>query len=276
LIKKFLIGFEKLYIDNDPEKVSRFRLCLFQLIHVPKHIEWNGSIRLGSQATAERAIGETGHKIRSKKAPFANMANIIYERELVKLLLLYYPILQSCPPLPSKDMKLLQEIKILKKEQASSESFLKQLHAICLWLDKDFDSALELHRWGKVRVPRGAVLRSQLSETRGKLPARVARYFEADVDGKVIFGEALAFFEVVETHQFIMVYHPLVKVNKVLNVWRGVWSDDIEVLPVSALHGLVGIWCLGESEHIYVLRKHPGLSILNQEECGQEEGDDES
>ncbi|KDQ52873.1 hypothetical protein JAAARDRAFT_106522, partial [Jaapia argillacea MUCL 33604] len=54
-------------------------LCVFQLIHVSQHIFWNGSIRLGSQATVERAIGEIGHKIRSKKAPFQNMANLLYE-----------------------------------------------------------------------------------------------------------------------------------------------------------------------------------------------------
>jgi hypothetical protein len=40
------------------------------------HIRWNGSIRLGSQATVERSIGEMGRKIRSKKAPFANFVEI--------------------------------------------------------------------------------------------------------------------------------------------------------------------------------------------------------
>jgi Transposase family tnp2 len=84
LIIKFLTDFEKLYVNGDPEKISRMRLCIFQLIHVPIHIKWNGSIRLGSQATVERSIGEMGHKIRSKKAPFANLANIVFERELVK------------------------------------------------------------------------------------------------------------------------------------------------------------------------------------------------
>src|ERR1700722_15791771 len=97
LIQTFLEGFKRLYVGNDPEKLSRCRLCIFQLIHVPIHIEWNGSIRIGSQATVERAIGEVGHKIHSKKAPFANLANITYERELVKCLLLYYPAFGQTP-----------------------------------------------------------------------------------------------------------------------------------------------------------------------------------
>jgi len=66
LLQKFLKGFERIYVAGDPEKVSQFRLCIFQLIHVPQHIEWYGSIQIGSQATVERAIGEVGHKIRSK------------------------------------------------------------------------------------------------------------------------------------------------------------------------------------------------------------------
>jgi len=60
---------------------------------------WNGSICIGSQATVERAIGEFGHKICSKKAPFANLANIIYEKQLIHTLLLYYPSI-SPPHLP--------------------------------------------------------------------------------------------------------------------------------------------------------------------------------
>ena len=55
LVKSFLEEFERLYVHNDPVKVSRCRLCIWQLIHVPMHIAWNGSIRFGSQATVECA-----------------------------------------------------------------------------------------------------------------------------------------------------------------------------------------------------------------------------
>jgi hypothetical protein len=79
IVKKFLLGFEKLYIGDDPEKILRARLCIFQLIHITHHIEWNGSIRIGSQATVERAIGSIVCQIRSKKAPFAHLANILYD-----------------------------------------------------------------------------------------------------------------------------------------------------------------------------------------------------
>ena len=44
LLQRFLHGFERIYVAGDPEKVSQCRLCIFQLIHVPQHIEWYGSI----------------------------------------------------------------------------------------------------------------------------------------------------------------------------------------------------------------------------------------
>ena len=121
---------------------------------------------MGSQATVEQAIGEVGHKIRSKKAPFANLANIIYERELVKLLCLYYPSLQVSEDQSSKKKKDLQShIRIAKKEKNDGEEFILHLKAICMWLRRDFEPGLEVQRWGKAHLPSGNLLRSHLSET---------------------------------------------------------------------------------------------------------------
>src|SRR5271163_3930596 len=90
-IINFLTQYEKIYVDGKPENIVRSRLCIFQLIHIPLHIRWNGSIWVGLQATVERNIGEMGRKIRSKKAPFKNLANQKFEKELIKILTLYYP-----------------------------------------------------------------------------------------------------------------------------------------------------------------------------------------
>jgi hypothetical protein len=272
LIKEFLKGYQKLYVGQDPTRISRFRLCIFQLIHVPAHIRWNGSIRLGSQATVERTIGELGHKIRSKKSPFANLANIILYKELVKLLLLYYPTLVSNQPKAPKIMAPAKQIKIPKKErQASGGIFIQHLEAICKALRKNFDPNLELRRWGKLHISDKVVLRSWLGETRGKPPTRSARYFEATAHGisQPIFGEALAFYEVTETHKLLVVYHPIINLQQQLGRWKGNWSQNIEVLSASALRDKIGIWTWNENVHI--LRKHPALDYLKPEERGAEE-----
>ena len=44
LAQSFLEVFQRLYVHNEPKNVSRFRLC-WQLVHVPTHMSWNGSIR---------------------------------------------------------------------------------------------------------------------------------------------------------------------------------------------------------------------------------------
>src|ERR1700721_120987 len=238
LIKTFLEGFERLYIGDDPAKVIRARLCIFQLIHVPQHIIWNGSIRLGSQATVERAIGEMGHKVRSRKAPFANLANLIYERELVKLLLLYHPSLQ-CEPKSSNKTGMFGKAKILKREKADGQDFYQHLYAICFWLNKEFDPDLDLCRWGKIYLPNKQVLSSKLSETRGGIFKRSSRYFEVQRDetSQPVFGEALAFYKVVATNDLLVVFHPLHNPQKILKRWRGKWSDDIHVLEVTKISG---------------------------------------
>lgn len=279
LLRNFLEGFQRIYIGDHLEKVSRFRLCIFQLIHVPMHIEWNGSIQVGSQATVERAIGDMGHKIQSKKAPFANLANIILERELIKLLLLWYPLLMPSKTQGSKISPSgyvpQSEIKIQKKEQSLSGNFYDHLQAICHHLNTDLNFGLELRRWGKVHLPEGTMLRSRLNETRGKQPTRSACYFEAQKHEREypVFGEALAFFEVISIKQLLVVYRPLGNCHQILRKWRGVWLDNIKVLPVSEIQRKVGIWSYGE--HVYILRKHPGILLLTGEEVENDDGDDE-
>jgi hypothetical protein len=280
MIRNFLMGFEKLYIGNDPEKISRARLCMFQLIHIPQHILWNGSIRIGSQAAVERTIGEVGHKIRSKKSPFANLANIIYERELVKLLCLYYPDLEVDPPQPkSYTLRPFQQIRVNRNERAPGQAFYNQLRNICVYLHEEFTPEnKEFSRWGKIRLSNGTVLRSRLSELRGKPPERSYRCFQAQASNtsKPIFGEALAFFKRAETSHLLVVFHPVVNVQTLLAmVLRGNLSPEIQVISATALQNIVGTYVRGSTSKTYILRKHPALDKLSAEERGGCVEDDE-
>jgi hypothetical protein len=103
IIQRFLIRFEALYVGANPLHISRVCLSIFQLIHNPIDIKWNGSVRIGSQATVEHSIGELGHKIQSKKEAFAHIASIITEKELLWILTTVYPALSLDPPITKKD-----------------------------------------------------------------------------------------------------------------------------------------------------------------------------
>jgi hypothetical protein len=265
LAKSFLEGFENLYVHGDPNIVPRFRLCIWQLIHVPIHISWNGSIRFGSQATVERAIGEIGHKVRSKKAPFANIVTMLFERGNIKALTLRYPSLTIHPKKGIKKEDLYQSLAIRKAERDSPSEYGHHLATICDHLDIEFDMELELQRYGKCKIPGDITLRSRISEQGGQA-SRSSRYFEASnlPGGKPIFGEALAFYFVPEHNCSLVVYHQLGNMKEVLGRWYGKWSADLNVLETPDLRKLVGIWKF--KSRVHILRQHAGLDMLNAEE----------
>jgi hypothetical protein len=193
IITSFLKEYERLYIGNDPNKILRARLCIFQMIHVPHHIQWNGSIRVGSQATVEHAIGEMGHKIRSRKSPFANLTNLIYERELIKILSLYYPIIDLSVSaqkinVDNSDLllnlnrglgssKFMQEHP-LRKKGGALQPVLNELQVVADFLKCDLlDNEVFVRRWGKFKLLNGYVLGSCLSMQNAQ-SSRRSEWFE--------------------------------------------------------------------------------------------------
>jgi len=113
------------------------------------------------------------------------------------------------------------------------------------------------------------VLQSELSESQGRLPKRSSCYFEAEGENRrLIFGKALAFYEVVEYDQWLVIYQPLDIVQKPLTTLKARWSKHTQIIPVKSLCNLIGILTFGEK--VYVLRKHPGLTWLSDTERGIE------
>ncbi|KAH9946556.1 hypothetical protein B0H21DRAFT_779031 [Amylocystis lapponica] len=256
-ITQFLTGFQTIYIGDNPEQISQFRLCIFQLIHVSTHIMWYGSIRLGSQATVERMIGAL--------APFANLANIIFEKQLTKS--------ETISARPA----LFTKIPVLKKKRSEGQALFRQLKAAFNWLQQEFDPKAPVTCWGKLRLlSRGVVLNTQLSKIRDKHLSRSHRYFEACTteNKSPIFGEALVFLKIEAYSDHLVLFHPLVNVTNPLNTCRGKWSQDLKVLPISEIVDVVGIW--SHEDNVYILRKHPGLDWLSVEEKGLEADLDEA
>ncbi|TEB20524.1 hypothetical protein FA13DRAFT_1757772 [Coprinellus micaceus] len=311
LIVDFLLQYEHLYVGDDPEKVQRCRLCIFQLIHVPIHIMWYGSIRLSSQATVERSIGEVGRKITSRKEPFAHLSNIIVEQEIIRVLSLYYPELTHKGTTTTNTTRsdTRQKIRISKSENLSEE-LAHHLSAIFRdvfaggkgerWSSKPADEYFDdchIVRFGKRKLANGMVLRSEISEKystgRSAQDARDYRWFEGrNSEGKTsgtlqltnqhkqMFGEVISFYAITnadnETVE-VAVYRPLVDVCQPLKtVIQGRWPSasakvKIAAVEVESICTVVGIWAAPQSENIYILRKHPGLLMLTPLERGIQE-----
>jgi hypothetical protein len=200
------------------------------------------------------------------------LANIIFQEELTKLLLLYYPSLApKYDEKPMQKQRLFSKMRISRGERDQNLELDKHLKAICHWLKISYTTQLEVVRYGKFQFSGGHVLNSRLSETQGRHVQRSSRYFEGEKWTGIVFGEALAFYHIVEHSQSVVVCQPL-WVSQILNCLRGKWSHDIQVLPVSLLQSLVGIFCY--HDNVYVLRKHPGLTLFNEEEKGLKERHD--
>ncbi|KAF9523629.1 hypothetical protein CPB83DRAFT_871548 [Crepidotus variabilis] len=266
LISRFLLNYERLFIAGDPSKIVRARLCIFQLIH-------NRSIRLGSQATVERAIGEEAHNIHSKKAPFRNLTNIIYQRELFKILILVYPdLLESESPKPeptsAPSTKLIQFHRIAWTKLASNANLTAEILAVSAHLGFNVvqwpPAGVEIQQWGKFKLANGNVLQSQLSKEHST-PTRQSEWFEANSSPKMpCSGSNLLYGHPVT----LAVYTPLDNV-------KSSWATDscLKVINVSSIRSLVGIWVGINTKEVYILRKHPGLAYLSTDERRFQEGD---
>ncbi|KAF8881059.1 hypothetical protein CPB84DRAFT_1838325 [Gymnopilus junonius] len=266
IIQKFLTGFKSLYINGNPELISRARLCIFQLTHVPIHIKWNGSIRIGSQATVERNIGE--------KSPFANLANIITGKELIRILSLYYPSLS----VEDADYHSHLKIRITRKEEGES-ALIHELQALEDYSETNVGNT-EMHvdaeRWGKVRLANGHLLRSRRRD-QGTPATRLYRWFEGYIEDNI--WRALAFYKLTVDGVLwrnVIVYHRLAEMKQTLGQLRGSWDrKTVRTLEISAIIDIVGIWePKNESERVYILRKHPGIALLNTEELGKSPEED--
>ena len=291
-IVEFLKEFESLYVGNDPTKITRCRLCIFQLIYIPFHISYNGSVRFGSQATCERAIGDIGHGIRSKKSPFKNIYSYKSDKQSARLLHLAYPTLFLASEAKAQRTSLFTQVPITQKQRREDKDLNAHLEAIQSYLGVGSDPTLQINRWAKCPLLKNITLTSQLFELSKKATSRASRYFEAQLrhvpqptdqskdvteleveNTKPIFGEALAFYtvQVAGADHSLVVYSPLIERHKLHGRWWGKWSSSVFVLETSAIVSLIGIWTYGD--HVHILRKHPGLNLLTSDESGIESED---
>jgi hypothetical protein len=174
--------------------------------------------------------------------------------------------------IPSKQKRkrehLYQSLSIKKAEIEGPSEYYDHLAAICDYLEVTMDLDLAVQRWGKCVIPGDITLRSRISEEAGQA-SRSSRYFEAQDEEGLIFGEALAFYFLPEYGRTLVVYHRLVKTMNVLGRWCGEWSKNHMVLKTSSLTKLVGIWKW--EPRVHILRKHAGLDMLYDEEYEIEE-----
>ena len=91
----------------------------------------------------------------------------------------------------------------------------------------------------------------------------------------LIFGEALAFYELLQkNNEILVVCRYITHQMKVLGMWRGRWSQDICAFSVRKIIDKIGIWQMPHADddaYVWILQKHPGLEMLSDAETEQRE-----
>ncbi|KAF6757353.1 hypothetical protein DFP72DRAFT_744314, partial [Ephemerocybe angulata] len=70
----FVLEFEELYVDRNPERVHFVRYCIHNLIHIPYETIRIGPHCLLAQWTMERAIGYLTQELRQPSNPYHNLS----------------------------------------------------------------------------------------------------------------------------------------------------------------------------------------------------------
>ena len=76
-----------------------------------------------------------------------------------------------------------------------------------------------------------------------------------------------------EFNEGLVVYYPVLRIESKYGALRGEWGTEPQVLPLSMVSAIVGIWQREDSRNVYILRKHPGLDWLSPEERSLREED---
>jgi hypothetical protein len=103
---------------------------------------------------------------------FANLSNQIYEREMLKILLLYYPSLDTSNKKAASStttIKPVKNMKIMKKELVPGgvvDQHLKAIAAVTNTIYNLMTIKSNVIRWGKLRLNAKTLIHNQLSDSR--------------------------------------------------------------------------------------------------------------
>ena len=105
---------------------------------------------------------------------------------------------------------------------------------------------------------------------------RYSRWFEAAVpqpDGSIksIIGEALAYYQLINDHnQLVVICQLLSNLEQILGAWKRTWSSSLTVLKSTDIINKAFIWKMNTpNANIWGLRKHSGLAMLSATEVGE-------
>jgi hypothetical protein len=174
LLSQFVVDFENLYYQRNPDRLHFIRQSIHLLPHIPHETVRIGPLACYSQWAMETAIGNLGAEVRSLVDPYANLANRAVLRAQTNCLTAMYPHLSIDveKALPQGARDLGNGYALLRPHDRTSRSMsAAEANALTeFWRSKEWPNSEsfsgQIVRWGRAKLPNGQVARSVWSEGR--------------------------------------------------------------------------------------------------------------
>ena len=169
LSHQWVLEFEVLYYDRNPDRLHFVRQCVHSITHLARETHRLGPLWLSSQWTMERVIGYLGSLLRQPSNPFRNLAaqtkRVVHTNALVAM----WPDFEQAKGAPQGSKDLGNGYLLLGPKDTSSHLLLpdEQMainNFFSTYPDAEHIDLRSVYRWGRLRIPTEQVARSQWKE----------------------------------------------------------------------------------------------------------------
>ena len=169
LSHEWVLEFEIIYCDRNPNRLHFVRQCVHSLTHLARETRRLGPLWLSSQWTMERVIGYLGSLLRQPSNPFRNLAaqtkRVVHTNALVAM----WPEFDQPADDPQGSKYLGNGYLLLGPKDTSCYTPLLAEHAAITSFFSGYQDAEDIHqqavyRWGRLRIPTEQVTRSRWKE----------------------------------------------------------------------------------------------------------------
>ena len=169
LLLRWVLDFEILYCDRNPDRLHFVRQCVHSLTHLARETHRLGPLWLSSQWTMERTIGYLGSLLRQPSNPFRNLAAQTKRVAHTNALVAMWPDLEQAKGDPHGSMDLGDNYLLLGPKDTSSYHLLPDERAALEEFFSGYPDAQDVdrqtvYRWGRLGIPTDQVARSRWKE----------------------------------------------------------------------------------------------------------------
>ena len=169
LLHQWVLDFEKLYCQRNPDRLHFVRQCVHSLTHLSRETHRLGPLWLSSQWTMERVIGYLGSLLRQPSNAFRNLAAQTQRVAISNALVAMFPEIEKTQGNPRRsedlgDGYLLLEPKDVSPYDASPAERVVLERFFSGRLDARSTGRETIYRWGRLRLPTEQTARSRWKE----------------------------------------------------------------------------------------------------------------